>query len=153
MFACPFVRPQGKISYPTGRIFLKFDLNIFRKSIHLLKFNSNLIRITGTWHEDLCTFFIISRSFLIRMRTVRDKSYRENQNTRVMSNNVFFRKSYLLWENLANANCTLDNKGYKHTFIICNIYAFPLQQRLHKLASMLRYTYIARLVNYTAIWQ
>jgi len=37
--------------------------------------------MTGTLHEDQYTFFIISRSFLLRMRNVPDKSRRENQNT------------------------------------------------------------------------
>jgi len=35
----------------------------------------------GTLHEDKCTFFIISRSFLLRMRNVSDKSCTENENT------------------------------------------------------------------------
>jgi len=48
MFACLSVRPHGKISAPTGEIFVIFDLHIFRKSVQLLKFQSNLIRITGS---------------------------------------------------------------------------------------------------------
>jgi len=37
--------------------------------------------MTSTLHEDHCTFFIISRSFLIRMRNISDKSCKENRNT------------------------------------------------------------------------
>ena len=37
--------------------------------------------ITGTLHEDRYTFFIISRSVLLRMRNVSNKSCTENQNT------------------------------------------------------------------------
>jgi len=49
---------------------------------------------------------------------------------------------------MAHAHCMLDNQGYKHTlaeYVI--IIAFPLQQRLHERASVLRYTYTACLVN------
>ena len=41
----------------------------------------NLTRVTGTSHEDLCTFMTISRSVLLRMRNVADKSCIGNQNT------------------------------------------------------------------------
>jgi len=34
----------------------------------------------ATLHEAQYTFFIISRSFLLRVRNVSDKSYTENQN-------------------------------------------------------------------------
>ena len=47
-------------------------------------------RITGTLHEDQCTFLIISRSVLLTMRNVSDKSCRENQNTDFMFHNFFF---------------------------------------------------------------
>jgi hypothetical protein len=40
-----------------------------------------MTRITGTLHEHICAFFIISRSFLLRMRNVSDKICTENQNT------------------------------------------------------------------------
>jgi hypothetical protein len=40
----------------------------------------HLTRITGTLHEDICTFMTISRIVFLRMRTVSDKICRENQN-------------------------------------------------------------------------
>jgi len=40
-------------------------------------------------HKDQCTFFIIPRSFLFRMRNVTDKSFRENQNTHFVFSNFF----------------------------------------------------------------
>jgi hypothetical protein len=52
-------------------------------------FDYNPTRITGTLHEDLRTFVIISRLILLGMRNVLDKSCRENQNTRFMFNNDF----------------------------------------------------------------
>jgi hypothetical protein len=42
---------------------------------------------------------IISRSVLLIMKNVSDKSYRGNQNTRFMFDN-YFRKSWLLWHNV-----------------------------------------------------
>jgi len=43
----------------------------------------------GTSLEDLNTFCIMSRSVLVRMRNVSDKSCRENQNTHFVFNNLF----------------------------------------------------------------
>jgi len=51
----------------------------------------------GTLHEDKkLKFLIISRSFLLRMENVSDKSCRENQNTHFVFSNFFFRKSFRL---------------------------------------------------------
>jgi len=100
-------------------------------------------------------FFIISRSYLLRMRNVSDKSCRENQNTHLVFSN-FFRKSCLLCENvekycragqatddiMAHAHFVLDTEGYKYThseYVI--LIAFPLQQWLHERASMLFYSH------------
>jgi hypothetical protein len=67
----------------------------FRKSVTKMQVWANVTRITGTLHEDLCTFMIISRWILLRMRNISDKSFTENQNTHFIFNN-FFRKSYRL---------------------------------------------------------
>jgi hypothetical protein len=55
----------------------------------------NRARIKGTLLEDQYTFFIISRTFLLRKRNVSDKSCRENQNTHFVFRS-FFLKSYRL---------------------------------------------------------
>jgi len=50
---------------------------------------------------------------------------------------------------MAHVHCMLDTKGYKHTHSCCVILiAFPLQQWLHKRASVfhLMYKYIVCLV-------
>ena len=44
-----------------------------------------------TLHEDPYTFMIISRSVLLKMRNVSDKSCTENRNTHFMFNNIFFK--------------------------------------------------------------
>ena len=45
-----------------------------------------------TLQEVQYTFLIISRSVLLRMKNVLDKSCRENDNTHFMLNNFFFPK-------------------------------------------------------------
>jgi hypothetical protein len=123
-------------------------LNIFRKYVEkiqvLLKYD-------------------LSRWMLLRMRNVSDKNCRENQNTDIkthcMFTNFFSRKSWRLWinverhrragqatdNNTAHAHCMLDSQGHKHILI-----AFPWQLWLHERASMLRYTYLACLVECSA---
>jgi len=61
----------------------------FFLSLEKFKFHWNMTIITGTLHEDQYTFLIISRSFLLRMRNVSDKSCRENQNTCFVFSNFF----------------------------------------------------------------
>jgi hypothetical protein len=51
-------------------------------------------------------------------------------------------------DNVAHALCMLNKQGYKHTLIMYNIIAFPLQQRLRERASVLWYSCIALLVSY-----
>jgi len=49
-------------SAPTGRIFIKFDIRgCFDNISWKWKFNLNVTRISGTSHEYLCIFMIISR--------------------------------------------------------------------------------------------
>jgi hypothetical protein len=55
--------------------------------------------MTDYLHEDRYTFFIVSRSVLLRMKNISDKSCRENQNTHFILCNVF-RKSSHLWDRL-----------------------------------------------------
>jgi hypothetical protein len=58
--------------------------------------------MTGTLHEDQYAFFIISGSFLLRMRNVSDKSCRENQNTHFMFNSIYFENravNEIMWKN------------------------------------------------------
>jgi hypothetical protein len=71
---------------------------------------------------------IVSCWICLRMRNVSDKSCRENQSTHFIFDKHFFRLLCGVW----------DNK--------C-IVAFSLQQSSHQLATLLRYTYIARLVQ------
>jgi len=128
-------------SAPTARIFMKFDIwEVFENLLRNFKFNSNPTRITATVREDQQTFLIISRSVLLRMRNVSDKSWRGKQNTHFLASNFFFfRKSCRLWDNVGKM--LLSGPGHRwqywcfsialgylrlqtHTLRLCNIYRF-----------------------------
>jgi hypothetical protein len=60
-------------SAPTGRIFVKSDIGVFFPPENMSKefnFHYNLAATTGTVHEHLCAFVIISRSVLLGMENV-----------------------------------------------------------------------------------
>ena len=114
-------------------------------------------RITGKLPED--TFFIISCSFLLRMR-IRKKNCRENQNTLFVFNN-FIRKSCRLWDNVAKYGTAwqvtdeiwrmriaywIPKATNTHSDYVIIIIASPQQQWLHERVSMLSYKHIACLV-------
>jgi len=57
----------------------------------------------GTLHDDQCTFLIISRSILLRMRNVSDESCRGNPDTHFVFNNFFFLNRpfcEIVWKNI-----------------------------------------------------
>jgi hypothetical protein len=93
----PSVRPHGTTRLPLDgfswtlcRFWWNWIVEYVSKILQEnLSFIKNLTRITDTLHKDLCTFMIISRWFLLRIRNVSDKSCRENQNTNFMFNNFF----------------------------------------------------------------
>ena len=104
---------------------------MFNKRVHLLvkrilRFSWNLIfecfskifpenlsfikklTIMSPLHEDKCTFLILSCSFLVRMKNISGKNFRENQNTRFMFSNFFFFSEnpavyQLMWKNTAES--------------------------------------------------
>jgi len=83
---------------------------------------TGLLCIFTFLHDDRHICFITSRSILLRMRNVSNKSCTENQTTCFVFNNFFFRKSCRLWDNveeyckvgqatdnnMAHAHCMLD---------------------------------------------
>jgi len=62
-------------------------LAIFRKSVENIQESLKSVRKVVNLHEDLCTFMITSRSFLLIMKNVSDKSYKLNQNSHFIFNN------------------------------------------------------------------
>ena len=141
----PFVGLHG-----TSRLLLDgFSWNLifdfFENASTKFQFLYTLIRITGTLHEDQCTFLVVSRSVLLRMRNVSGKSCRQNQNTHFILNNFFFLENLavyeIMWKNIYSRRghiwqcgaCVL-HAGYlrlythahthTHTLRICNTYFF-----------------------------
>jgi hypothetical protein len=64
---CLSVCPHGKTRLPLN-VFSRNLIFIFENLSSTFKFHWNLTRITGALREDQCTFLIISRSVLLRMR-------------------------------------------------------------------------------------
>jgi len=94
----PSVCPHGTTHLLEDRFFLKFYIcGLFENLLNKLKFNLISDKNNGTLHEDRRTFVIISRWTLLRMRTVSDKSCRENRNTHFIFNN-YFGKSCAVYE-------------------------------------------------------
>ena len=94
--------------FSRNSIFCVFFGNLSRK----FTLHSNLATITNTLHRDQYTFVIISRSVLLRMRYVFEKSCREMK-TRVLYSITLFRKTFFLWVNVKkfgrNRQATDDN--------------------------------------------
>jgi hypothetical protein len=107
----------------------------------------------------------ISGSIFLTMRNVWDKSCRENQNTHFVFSNFFFLRKLChcavyetMWENAVEPDrlqmtiwrmriaCWIPKATDTHSEYVIRT-AFPLQQKLHECASMLRYTYIACLAT------
>jgi len=117
---------------------------MFRISVRKFTYHEYMTRITGTWHEDLCTFIIISRWILLRMRNILCRCHGEDQNRHFIFCNLFCRKSCRLWDNVeklwysqsghrlqyntAHAHCMLDNQGYKNW--VCNTYCSSMAKML-----------------------
>jgi hypothetical protein len=155
MSGCPCFYPSAcNNSAPTRLIFVESGIwGFFENLSRKLKFRWNLSRITGALH-DRCTVMKISRWILLRMRSVWDKSCRENQNTHFMFSSLFFprRKLCRLWkkcgenvvepdiphDDMAHAHCMPDNlRPQTHT--ISSTYCLSMQQWLRERASLLRW--------------
>ena len=99
----------------------------------------------GTLHEDQYTILIVSRSVLLRTKSVSDKSCRENQNTNFTYNNFFFKNRTvyeIMWKNIVErsrpqmtiwcmriASCVTKATNTHSEYVI--LIAFPLKQSLH----------------------
>jgi len=114
------VRPHWTTQHPLNGfsrnlVFCVFFGNLSRK----FTLHSNLATITNTLHKDQYTFVIISRSVLLRMRYVFEKSCRRNENTCFIFNNSFL-KSFLFWVNVKkfgrNRQATDDNIIWRMCF-------------------------------------
>ena len=82
-----------------GRILMKFDIWVFffRNCRENSSFCLNLNTVTGTLPEDLCTFLIIYRYILRRMRKLLDEICSEYQKTHFMFNSFLFSPKIVLF--------------------------------------------------------
>jgi len=105
-----------------------------------------LTKITGSFHEDLCTFVILSGAFVFRMRNVSDKSCRENRNIHFMFSNSCT-KVPSVWYGTAR-QATDDNITWRMSFAcwitkvtdtlrICNAYCFSTAAAVTRFAPVL----------------
>ena len=90
---CPSVRPSSYMErlgshltdvHEIRYLSIFFSENLSRK----FRFHYSLTRMTGTLHEDRCTFMIISRSVLLVIRNVSDERCTENQSMHFMFNTL-----------------------------------------------------------------
>ena len=151
-FACP---SAWNSSASTGRTLIKSDIWVFFENLsRKFKFHETVTRITGTLLADKCILFIISRSFLPRMKYVSHKSYIENRNTYFVPNNFFFFLNRAVYETMwkhfvkrgrsqmkiwgMGITCWIPRATNTHSssgYVI--LIAFALQQCFHERASTL----------------
>jgi hypothetical protein len=79
-------------------------------------------KTTGSVHEDLCTFVVVSRLILLRIRSVSDKCCREIQNTRFQH---FFSDSRAVyeikWKNMVEPGGPPDENIIQCVRLVCCI--------------------------------
>jgi hypothetical protein len=108
----------------TGRVFMKFDLRIFLKSVDNIQVSLKSDTNNGYFTWILCTFITVSRSVLLRMGNGVAKLVKKIETHIFVSNNFFFYShvSYaIMWKkiwysrtghrwqyNMAHARCMLD---------------------------------------------
>jgi len=107
----PFVRMEQLSSHCTDFHEISYS-SIFRKTVKKTEVSLKSEKKTGTLREDQYTFLIISRSVLLRIRNVSDKSCRGNQNTHLIFSN-FFSIVCRFWDNVeiycSAGQATYDN--------------------------------------------
>jgi len=111
-------------SAPAIRNFLKFDIWVFLEKIFekikvWLKSNKN-----NGYFTRRHTFLIISRSFLLRMRSASEKSYRKYQDKHFMFDKFFLENRVLyeiMWKNI------VEPAGHRWQYYACALYAGQLR--------------------------
>ena len=100
---------------------MKYDIWTFLENLaRNLEFHCSLTRITDALHAGLCSFMVISRWILPKMRHVPQESCRENQNTTLYALH-FSRKSCFY---VIHSLFMLGNWGWKHALRIYNTNSF-----------------------------
>ena len=138
---------------PAGEIFIKFEC-VFRQAVERTEVSSKSDGIiTGTWHENLRTFMIISCRILLRTRNVSDNVVQKVK-THCMFN---FQKLCHLWDNVEKCDtarqatdgniiwnmcfvCWITQATDLHSEYVIHI-AYPQQQWLHERTSVSIHTH------------
>jgi hypothetical protein len=113
-------------------------------------FRSNLVKITGILNDVEYTFVIISRWIFLGMRTVSDKSCRENENSNFMLSNLLFPKIVPLEPDRTEYDACALHAGYlrlQTQHRICNTHWFLSEKWLRERISMLLYTYMVWIIE------
>jgi len=138
MSVCLSVRLSSwKNSSPSGRIFMKFDIQYISKICWEIQVPLKSDKYDGcfTWRPMYIFDHIWFGSSCTEKR-LRLKLQRKSKLNFIF--NIFFRKSCRLWDNverycragqatddnMTHAHCMLVIKGYKHILRICNTYCF-----------------------------
>jgi len=125
----PSVRqPAWNNTAPTGRIFMKFGVQVFFENICRENLSSN-----KTWQEKGKLYMktnIQLRSYLAHffLGWEWEKSYKDNQNTHFMFNNIF-RKSRTLWDNVEKYG--RSEQATKWRYGACALHAAHLRLQTH----------------------
>ena len=110
-------------------------------------------RVTGTLHEDQCTFLLLSPSFLLKLKKFQT-SCRENRNTHFIFNDFFENRAFyeIMWKNVEEPGrsqvtiwrmrvaCWISKATITYSEYVMLI-VFPQQQWLQERASVVRYPY------------
>ena len=126
----------SNISAPTGRIGMKFNIWVFFQNLsRTFKFYKNLTRITGIVHKDLCSFMIMSRWILFRIRNF--TNFVENSKHTFCVQYFFSPKRWkgekygiarlAVEDNVIQSvciSCWKLKEEYKHTLRTCNTESF-----------------------------
>jgi hypothetical protein len=104
LYIHPYVRPSVRMEQLSShwKDFHKIWYYYFKICRGKFNFHWNPTRVTSTLHEDQCTFTIVSRWIILRMRNVSDEDCGEVDKikTHILYPITFFLKSYPLWHNV-----------------------------------------------------
>jgi hypothetical protein len=93
----------------------------FGKYVQKIQVSLNLIRVMDSFHGDLCTFIVISRSVLLRMRMLQPNIVQEIK-TRIICSIFMFSKMVHLWdivEKCGSSGHVTGDKKIWHMRIAC----------------------------------
>ena len=136
---------------------------MFKKSVEKIQVIKT-DRIMGNLYEEQCTFLIISRSVLLRMRNISDRFVGKIK-TRSLFSNFFFLELCPVWDNvvlyfrsrratdgnMAHVHCGWIHKTTNTLSKYVILIDLPCQQWLQDCPSLLRCSYIACPVPLTYI--